>query len=258
MTPFSSGSLGANLVPLDPRHGVFPNHVMTPLLSTLVFLRNDPALATRFLTEQVPVLLDDCSPRRFNVLKMPEGQRRTLDPVSVDRLRTLNPTNDLWLVFGYEAIASLVYHLLTEHTSFEFADADKVSKTFLGKVLEGVRDLNLIPFGLPVRRTPLPGVYFRLLAAVGLDAPRIAAQISATVAEMGKTGCDAKRITGVLRSIVPLPHDEAYKNKPTGKFQNCFMLCCDPSQHKNCANPPTVFWKYMGQRIAERLLDTGE
>lgn len=176
--------------------------------------------------------------------------------LSVSKTWTL--FNELWLVFGYEAIASLVHHLLTEQTSFRFGEADKTSKTFLEKVLLGVRDLNVIPSGFPARRAPLPGVFFRLLSAVGPDAPRIMEQIKATVSEIGKAGCDATRITRILRSLVPLPHDEAYKNKPTGKFQNCFMLCCDPKDHKGCAVPSTVFWKYMGQRIAERLQQTEE
>jgi hypothetical protein len=228
---------------------------MTPLMSTLYHIRNNQQAALKLLEEQMPVLLQDVSPRRINVLKMPEGDRRVLDPTFVDYIAKLDSASDLWLVYGYEAITSLVYYLLKQETTFSFKhDADAVGQQFLKKVLERLpATVRMLPSGFPKRRTPLPGIYFRLFTDGGVNTQVLVPAIRDTVSELAKPGSDVERTVKQLRCTVPLPHDEAYKNKPIGKFQNCFMLCCDPTAHASCSRPPVVFWQYMGQRIAERL-----
>jgi hypothetical protein len=253
--PRPSGPLKDKLVPLDPRHGVFPNHVMTPLLSTLYHFREDREKAIELLQQQIPILLEEASTRRFNVLQMPQNANLSLDNTFKERILGINTKTDLWLVFGYWSMSSILYFLLTGEESFNEEKVDTFSESFLKRMLLLLdQDQTITPFGLPERRTPRPGVYFRLLTAGGNHAPAVVEAIRQTVESLKINDCDPDHVTRVLRCMVPLPHDEAYKNKPTGKFQNCFMLCADPSWHGQLEAPTQVFWRYMGSRVKDRML----
>lgn len=254
--PRPSGRLGRTLVALDPRHGVFPNHVMTPLMATLYHLRSCAADADNFLQHQLPDILDDESGRRLNVLKMPEGRNLAISAACKDMVdEKLDTSSHLLLVFGYWSISSLVFYTLTGRPTFSETEVDAMSRAFLKGVLDKLGNRNeYAPFGLPKKRTPRPGVYFRLLTCSDTTTANVTEAITATVEQLRESGCDAERVTRLYRSIVPLPHDEAYKNKPTGKFQNCFMLGSDPEHHAQIPAPPQVFWRHIGSTIARRLL----
>jgi hypothetical protein len=254
--PRPCGRLGRKLVPLDPRHGVFPNHVMTPLLATLFHLRSNLPNAIEFLLDQIPSLLEDESVKRFNTLQMPDGQNLVMDGNCREILDgKIDTRAHLLLVFGYWSVSSIVYYLLTGRSTFSEDQVDSYSELFLRSVLEKLGNgQHIAPFGVPKKLAPRPGIYFRLFTCSEAVTPRVIEAMTATIIERKENTCDPERVVRILRSIVPLPHDEAYKNKPVGKFQTCFMSCADPDKHAGQPAPTQVFWSYIGSTIAKRLV----
>jgi hypothetical protein len=251
--PYPSGSLGTLLAPLDPRHGVFPNLVTAPLLSTLYHLHSDSVLFQQFFL-QTMALMEDNSPRRLNVLKKPVGTTFEMDDRALDLLTHIDPEKDLLLIFGYWSISALVMYLLQGKTDFTPKEVNSFSKKFLRTAIQIARPHNLLPHKLPARRAPLPGSYFRLCSNPDPDGTGAVSVLQQTVAKWVQDQAKIANIVATLRSLVPLPHNEAYQMYPFGKVQNCFMLAVDPSRHQGVTPPPEVFWRFMGKRIMERLL----
>jgi hypothetical protein len=250
--PYPSGSLGTSLVPLDPRHGVFPNLVTTPLLSTLCHLHSDRNLFDEFFLQVMDLMGDTC-PRRLNVLKKPVGTQLEMDPQAVELLAQLNPQRDLLLVFGYWSISAVVMHLLQQRLEFTPQELSRFSKHFLRAAVQISRPTDLLPHELPRRLAPLPGFYFRLCSNPDPNGARTVSVLNRTVEKWVQDPARVAVIVNTLRSIVPLPHNEAYQMYPFGKVQNCFMLAVDPTHHRG-VTPPDVFWRFMGKRIRDRLL----
>jgi hypothetical protein len=251
--PYPSGALGTSLVALDPRHGVFPNLVTAPLLSTLYHLHSDSVLFQEFFLQAMD-LMEDISPRRLNVLKKPVGTKFEMDENTLALLARINPEKDLWLVFGYWSISALVMFLLQGKTDFTPGEVSGFSKKFLRAAIQIARPSDLLPHKLPARLAPLPGSYFRPCSNPDPDGTGEVSVLRRTVGRWVGDSAVIARIVATLRSLVPLPHNEAYQMYPFGKVQNCFMLAVDPTHHRG-VTPPEVFWRFMGERIKERLLD---
>jgi hypothetical protein len=65
-------------------------------------------------------------------------------------------------------------------------------------------------------------------------------------------------VVSVLRSVVPLPHNEVYQayrkgTNPIGKYQACFVSCKDPGKLTE-ETGSRLMWQYVGEGIAQRLL----
>jgi hypothetical protein len=67
---------------------------------------------------------------------------------------------------------------------------------------------------------------------------------------------DSGRIVRLLRSFVPLLHNDAYDKTPIGLIQSRFMLCRDlPPHDPNGEDPPDeLYWRFIGKVIRRRLL----
>lgn len=64
----------------------------------------------------------------------------------------------------------------------------------------------------------------------------------------------------VIRSLVPLPHNEIYQSyhpekNPIGLYQNSFVRGLDPKGLTPDVNSP-VLWDYIGTTIARRIVAT--
>jgi hypothetical protein len=242
-------------VSLDPPHGVFPYLVMTPLLATLYHLHPRSALTQEFM-EQIVELLEDDSPRRHNVLLKPNGTEDKIDPHTITLLNALRPDNDLWLVFGFRPISALLSYLLHGPKNEE-KDRDKLAntaRTFLRHAMKACPNDQPLPPAVPGSAiTPLPGIFFHFCTAPDPDGNGVVAALRYAVRAMNVREARIPKIVSVLRSLVPLPHNEAYDQYPIASGQNSFMLCRTLKDHGDDV-PPEVFWRYMGRRIAERLL----
>ena len=248
--PFPSGHL-SSLVALDPRHGVFPNLVMTPLLATLASMHND--LPNReALYEQLAELLADSSPRRFNLLEKPIGSHLTMSQEAQLRVDQMRPESELWLVFGYWTNCALLMYLTTRQTSFDKGTLDAFVREFLRRSLQDGQAP--FPRTVPSARSAITGLLCRLCSEEGALAGRLLREGLANMKEC--QSADTERVVKVLRSVLPLPHNEAYQNVPFGKIQNCFMLVADPEDHGSKGIPSQVFWRYMGALVKRKLTVT--
>ena len=242
-------------VALDPRHGVFPNLVMTPLLATLYHLHPRANLTQEFM-EQVVELLEDDSSRRHNVLLKPNGTETEykIDPRTIKLLNALRPEDDLWIVFGFRPISALLGYLLHGSKKKERDELATTARTFLRHAMEASpNDAALPPTLHSSAITPLPGIFFHLCTAPDPGGNDVVAALRYAVRAMKVPEARIPKIVSILRSLVPLPHNEAYDQYPIATGQNSFMLCRTLKDHGDDV-PPEVFWRYMGRRIAERLL----
>ena len=252
-SPRNSGSL-TSLVPLDPRHGVFPNLVMTPLMATAFHLHPNASLVAQFMS-QVTEILEDTSPRRLNVLQQPTGDENQLHPSVIDILSKINPHQDLLLVFGYWSVSAIIMYLLQEKTCFRDSDVHHFNNRFLGEALKLAKPANLLPDRLPECLTPKTGIYFRLCSDPDPEGTGMTRILRQTSRKMAFSEDRIEQAIPLLRALIPLPHNEAYDRYPYGNAQNSFMLCRDLREQKNIDSPTNVFWRYMGKRIRDRLLN---
>jgi hypothetical protein len=244
--PLPSGKL-TELVDLDPRHGVFPNLVMTPLMAVLCHLE---AKERDELWLQIPGLLEDRSDRRFNALDVSTETHWSLTRPAKVKVAELDPATDLWFVFGIWPIAAIVEHLATGNTEFQPANLLGCLRVFLKAALQRANGYRELPMTVPRCKSPLPGILFRLCTD-----PDVAWSTACLCAGFDSVGAEKSQriqLATKVRSMVPLPHNEAYDRYPFGKSQNCFMTCRDPKDAETFAPPPEVFWRYIGRIGATR------
>jgi hypothetical protein len=250
--PFPSGQI-TSLVPLDPRHGVFPNLVMTPLLAILYAFKEDAGASSQFWS-QVEEVLKDVTPRRFNLLNKPSGTTLEISNEAVTRLNQLNTDKDLWAVFGFWTISSLITYLVTGAIKFTKGEAESYSREFVRRACEEWNESMSFPKSVPSTRSALNGILLRLCTDPDPDGNGVVAMMKHATMEMLKPEHKDryKRIIGILRSCVPLLHNEAYQLVPFGKVQNCFVMCLDPAAQEG-QPAPEVYWKFAGGRTKNRL-----
>jgi hypothetical protein len=248
-TPFPSGKL-TDLVPLDPRNGVFPNLVATPLLSAVMAYYEDGNVRSALeLLDQAQHILRDESRRRINVLCKPAGGLLRLDPEIPSLLKQFNPEQTLWLVFKHSAIYALCKHLLTGSREFTEDDLNAYGAAFLKGCTTESKN-----FDLPDNRNTQLGLFFRLCTDADADG-RGATNCLRRGVERMAPNCDVTRIVAVLRSFVPLLHNDAYDRIPVGLIQARFMAAKDfppncPPEHDPA---PDVYWRFIGKVICRRL-----
>jgi hypothetical protein len=117
----ASANLPAKLVPMDPRHGVFPNLVMKPLFAAVfAAFQNNPDDLLALMREVEPVVRDD-SDRRFNVFspritdqkENPDDHFEVNEQEIARRIQAFDPEHDLWLLFGHQTNFGLLKWLST-------------------------------------------------------------------------------------------------------------------------------------------------
>lgn len=250
-TPFPSGSL-TDLVPLDPRHGVFPNLVATPLLSTVMafYEEGDVENALKVL-DQGKELLKDKTPRRINVLRKPTGGKLRLDEDVPSLLKDFDPERTLWLVFKHSANYALCTYLLTGRDEFTEGDLNSYGAEFLRRCTEAPG----CNYELPANLNTQVGLFFRLCTDEDNDGQGVTSYLRHAIQQMVPNG-DVDRIVEVLRSLVPLLHNDAYDKTPIGLIQARFLAGTDlppvcPDDHEPA---PELYWRAIGKVVKRRLL----
>ena len=249
-TPFPSGDL-TGLVALDPRHGVFPNLVATPLLATVMAFfedGNDEQLLK--ILEQARAIVADDSPRRFNVLCKPDGKTLQLDCMLAERLARHDPENEIWLVFKYSTVNALIIFLLTGETEFTRKHLDDFGERFLSAALSAPG----CELRMPERRTTQAGVLFRLLADEDPKGIGAVSHLRHAIRKISPKK-DIEHLLKILRSFIPLLHNEAYDQPVVGLAQNRFMTAVDlrPNSPEFGAVPPDPYWRFIGNAIKRRI-----
>lgn len=222
------------LEPLDLRHGVFPNLVMTPLMSTVMFI--DENNRCQFL-KSVRNILDMGSSRRLNVFCQPFGKSKEDIPITKEFLTCMhrfNPANELYLVFGYWSSFALLMMIL------EKPEANSLCKN---EITEFSRRFCKINGYVPKNLAAKTGLAFKITR-------EITRGDSAIVEKLGSVfNRDALM---KLTSVVPLLHNDAYQNLPVGKSQLIFINAIDGKNIKNKGDFQ-LYWEYIGEEVAYRL-----
>jgi hypothetical protein len=274
------GGLPSRLEPLDPRHGAFNNHIMTPLMATVCFLKGDERLP--FIDQVLNDILADASTggvkRRFNVLD--RNTDTSVAAVLDDRVRgmlhdgpdSIEPTREVWLTIGRPAISALVSHLIEGRNAWSKLHINTFNRQFFGVLMRQFREraspLTSSP-GVPDEGKGIAqiGVYFRLCESLSRQEARDT--LSDSIAEYRRLYppdqahdevLDSGRVVAILESLVPLPHDEIYRSykvvvNPIGFRQDIFLQARDQAELRGPpASPGTeLFWRRIGQAIAARL-----
>lgn len=251
--PFPSGAL-TDLVALDPRHGVFPNLVMTPLFATVMAFYEDRDLENMaMLLSQATEILKDHTPRRLNALTKPVGGKCRLEAAAIGLLAKLDTERELWLVFKHSTAFALISYLLTDKEEFTEGELNSYGAEFLRRAAAASNGNLLLPEYLNTQ----VGLLFRLCAGEDVDGRGCSTFMRRAVEEMAPTK-DANLIVKKLRCFVPLLHNDAYDKAPFGLIQNRFMACWDiPPDQPNHESPPAdPYWRFVGKAIKRRLLDS--
>lgn len=249
--PFPSGRL-TDLVALDPRHGVFPNLVMTPLFAAVMALHEEHDLENmNRLLDQAKQILEDETPRRLNVLGKPIGAKHRLNPAVIELLANFDTERQLWLVFKHSSAFAIITHLLTGKTEFTEGELNSYGAEFLRRSTEAPGCM----FELPTYLNTQVGLLFRFCTDEDRNGSGVTSFVKQAVVQMAPDQ-DAERIVRLLRSLVPLLHNDAYDKIPIGLIQSRFMSCQDlpPGNPEHDNPPPDVYWRFIGRTIKRRLL----
>lgn len=232
-----------SLVPLDARHGVYPNLVMTPLLSTLWALREQKGDTERFWN-QIGGLLDSTA-NRFNVFKKMERPNNSCTvfeilPDTKRRLLDFCVDSQLWALFGYQTVFGLIRWVLKGEVTVTKPQIEKFAVTFLSAA--GVQ-------AVPKNLSAQEGVVHRLCTRADQESNLRKAVLATTTFPK-----DAERHLRMFRCFVPLLHNEAYQLVPYGLGQANFSMAKD-YDHRGSEHAGELYWKVMGKAIATRLQD---
>jgi hypothetical protein len=279
------GGLSEKLEALDLRHGVTPNLVMTPILSAACHLEasHQPAFLDYVRTH---ILEGDENKRhrRYNVLTRNVDKAKSDIDEQVEKLfdwdskrekaaadasgSLFDPAKELCLVFSYWAVSALFSYLIERERRWTKKDLKTFGHSFLTEAIrQTLPDLAVqlgLPKKLPKRDIPRLGLYFRICTqGKEADVRRV---LEACVRELRDcsqksetSDAEVSWIVSVIRSLVPLPHNEVYQGykkdtNPIGKYQACFASCQDPKDLK--VQPDSqLMWRYVGEAIAKKLLE---
>jgi hypothetical protein len=259
-----SANLPETLVPLDPRHGVFPNLVMKPLFAAGYSLsQNHSEQLPNFFREMNDVVSDQ-SVRRFNVFenratksktqrkKKMLNERPMTDIFEIsnarlsERIRSFNVQEDLWLVFGHQTNFGLLWWLL---------EGEDVHRTEKARIKDfSARFVTAVGVVSPPHRCGTNGqlsgrigLFHRL--CTGADTEKILEDAVRTLGP--KSSYSTEQISQLLRATVPLLHNEGYQDgsNPTGNAQSHFVRYA-----KGKVAEGDLYWQVMGNAIAARIL----
>jgi len=256
-SPVTVGSVGG-LVPLDPRHGVFPNLVMTPLLS-LLWAAHQEGKDQTALWEQVNELLEDNAARRFNAFRKhadyPANPEFELLSEVEDRLARMKTTEQVWALFGYQTVFGLIRWLLKGERKMRKQKIKQFAAEFLTSAAEKWTPATGLPRGSLTKMSAQEGYIHRLCTDNDSDGSGVVTMLRHAIER--NTGFPAKveEHLGLLRSFVPLLHNEAYQLTPYGIGQANFVLAADYNP-KGTAHAGELYWRVMGKSLLRRLLTT--
>jgi hypothetical protein len=241
-----------SLEPLDARHGVYPNLVMTPLLSALWAMRQQN-INTDDFWKQIESLMDT-TVNRFNVFKKSDSGKKNdpafeILPDTKRRVTDFDSTSELWALFGYQTVFGLIRWVLTGEDKTTKSKIKSFAKEFLAAA--GIKtDQNVVPFNpVPKNLSAKEGIVHRLCTHA--DQER---HLRHAIQLITKFPADVERHLQLFRCFIPLLHNEAYQMVPYGLGQANFSLARDYDP-RGAEHAGELYWKVMGKAIAVRLQD---
>ena len=256
-SPVQVGEL-VGLIPLDPRHGVFPNLVMTPLMSLLHATRAS-GLDIAETYRQVQELLDDGTTRRFNAFKKdgeyPTNPEFEILSSTARRLSDMRPAQELWALFGYQTIFGVVRWLLTGEARASKRQIRKFAMRFLASAAGGWIERTMLPRAIPKNMSAQEGYMHRLCTDEDGDGSGVVAMLRNAISENATDPAKSEEILDKLRAFVPLLHNEAYQLTPYGVGQANFMLCENWVLNSG-RHPEELYWRAMGRSLLKRMVVT--
>lgn len=260
---YKTTNLPATLVPLDPRHGVFPNLVMKPLFAAGYALSLGLAGQLLPFFEELKGILSDDSNRRFNVFKNRatkskgrsnriSGKRAGADVFEIDatslpaRIASFDSERDLWLVFGHQTNFGLLWWLVDSEAALK-TDREGIkdfSERFFAAVVASSSTYRVARASQLSSRI---GLLHRL--CTGADTEAVLEDTITLLAP--KTSLSVEHISRLLRATVPLLHNEGYQDgtNPTGNAQSHFVR-----HAMGKAARGDLYWQVMGHAVATRVL----
>jgi hypothetical protein len=244
------GLLGPSLEGLDPRHGVFCNFVTTPLLSTISALSTRKADVAPLLN-QLEHLLADKSDRRFNLFE--EKKKGRSEPFVirddlVGRVAGFDPTKHLWLLTGFQTSFGLLAWLLDDQQTsvWQRTQIEEVAFAFL--TAASTYESPIAGWPLPVEIKPKTGhsaLLHRLCVEHGGQL-----MLARAVQTMAKPNVNKDNVVELMRSCVPLLHNEGYRQDEIGNVQSWFVRFATGNIQEKAQHQ---YWQVMGNAIAFRL-----
>lgn len=246
------------LVAGDPRHGVFPNLVMTPLFAATYFVSKTPQNDLGSLFAQADLVVGDCAHRRFNLFKPRATDRKAnkhdqfeIHDEAVAKIESFDPARHLWLVFGHQTNFGLLKCLVEgpSQNPISREDLNKYSMVFSRKVLDCAPRIVFDP-KLKCSRI---GVLHRLCVEAHRANGEARVFLKTVIDKLKPTSVrTAESIVDFLSATVPLLHNEAYQDgpNPTGNSQAHFVRAAVGD-----SETPDLYWKIMGKAIAQRAFE---
>lgn len=260
-----SANLPKTLVPLDPRHGVFPNLVMKPLFAAGFSLAKRHGDQLLDFYREMSAVVADSTDRRFNVFKdrptrpKKKGTAPESDEVSeseffeideskmAEHLAGFDRENDLWLMFGHQTTFGFLRWLVEGQRPF------RVRRKAIGEFSD-----RFVHITGQISSTHACGTNSQLSRRIGLlhrlctgaDTACVLEQVISTLGP--KASHSTEQIVEICRSTVPLLHNEGYQDgsNPTGNAQAHFV-----HQARGTTTEGDLYWQVMGDAIATRILD---
>jgi len=228
------GDLKDDLVPLDPRHGVFPNLVMTPLLSGLMFLKTKNE-QIEFI-KMVRRILEQQSTNRLNVFESIDKKKNNPFSHSFKKLMmTLRPDHHICVIFGFWSSNAAIRYVLDGPTSeCNYAEIRQFSEEFLSSA----------GFNVPKELSARTGITLRITRKIADNNQEQIRRLTDKYEE---------EKVRKLAAIIPLLHNEAYQLPQTGLCQRAFMNANIFGDFDRNQIPPKQYWEFIGEEIALRF-----
>jgi hypothetical protein len=244
------------LVALDARHGVFPNLVVTPLLSA-IWAMNKMRVDTTAFWNQVEGLLESTQ-HRFNAFSKsastdPKNPEFVIHPIASKRLAEFDTSSELWALFGYQTIFGLMRYVLTGEKKATKREIKKFAKSFLTVAIQHWVDGAGIPKGVPGNMCAQEGMVHRLCTHADTDGTKVVTMLRHAIAENTLFSGMVEHHLKVFRCFVPLLHNEAYQLAPYGVGQANFALAED-YYVMGTTHSVELYWKVMGETLRRRLM----
>jgi hypothetical protein len=242
---------------LDSRHGVFPNLVMKPLLSTLWALRNQGLDDNEFWTEITEILADD-SQQRLNAFRKHTTGPKDRNPEfeilddTAARLERLDPEVETWATFGFQTTFGLIRWMLRAERRVSKKTIQTFAVEFLSYAFEVRSDNIILPAGVPKKGCAQEGVIHRLFTEENSCGDGAEAMLRHAVSKYVSEPAKVAETLLRIRAFVPLLHNEAYQNTPYGIGQANFVLA-DDYDVNGSVHPGEMYWRVMGKALMRRL-----
>ncbi len=254
--PFWNKELKTEISTLDPRHGVFPNLVMTPLFSTLLFIQNNSQIL-KFINLSKSIIYDSIDEYKFNVWKDdPTNQEAELNS---SKILTEKKENEFWISFGYSTYFALLLKII---------NGDNLHKLSKKKAER---------FGIEVSRKLFNNRIFLDKSGIEKYPKTKSAQLGCfhhisinycefkkdsefleilTESIFGEADIKKRLQMDSIMKVIPILHNEAYQNVPFGHHQNCFILKKDLPKNKIKREEEIsedYFFEYIGKNIFKKI-----